>query len=911
MNTCALTNNEINLTNFNNYVLVKSKSEFYFIDISSQDGRRLFTFDKCPITGNKGDFLIVNLALLAHETQIINEITICSSKRKFNNLFRKIIELKNNTTKSANELFKLSNKRLHEELNNEIINYGSFKLDNILYKDEYNINLPLLRTTFRLQFQIIAQHNIYILERSTSISEYSRSINNMYLLAAYLDIFRCNNDFYNIDKTLDIFMKTGFSKMRFASFCKNIGCQFTLTLNKENNLTIDRKYNSTSSDIITYMKNFNYDAVKDLVKNGADIYFHNSKGETLLSLALKHQDQDMLDFISPFYDLSLIPKRLDVLDEIIFRAIEFHKNKLVLKIASLKKKYKISNYSTDNRGYNMLVSAIYANNIELFNILIKIKFDFEKRLANNFSALHHCILACNLEMLKILLDKGADLYRTTNNKLSVIEIALQTKNPQIIHFVFNSCSYYKLYDHFASKWFNKNLLTQSEDVVIAIMNSEIGISKFSVQGKIAIAMKRNSIKIFEEVINLEILKMGKNSCKNLIRKIIKREQIELLNDIITKSDKYILAAHNTTILSIALQNNNKKVIDYFEYSYDLRKLPKNTNTLDKMIVKAIDLDRVTLASKLISLKQNYNMNLYNKYNGNNIFGSTIIRGNIQLFNFLLELGFDYNKPMQDGSSPLHLCIYTSNLDMVKILLDKNLNLNGINNSGHSIIHAAILSNDISIIDLVCNLEYGAEIKESINNKNFYEILQNQKEDALIIILQSKLCNNGYISIDHILDIALNNNYTDLLDFIFSQEKMIKKTHLEKRSILDKILNKNDSNIINLLIMKGVFFLGGVINHIKDIQNSEQKWNKLRELAISKTRTKNIFVPASQILHDGTFAIKLAISNENWQFVKDHSEKAAVNKDLHIFFTKKYKKRKYSENKENKTPRKHQKAAKKL
>ena len=133
MNTCALTNNEINLTNFNNYVLVKSKSEFYFIDISSQDGRRLFTFDKCPITGNKGDFLIVNLALLAHETQIINEITICSSKRKFNNLFRKIIELKNNTTKSANELFKLSNKRLHEELNNEIINYGSFKLDNILY----------------------------------------------------------------------------------------------------------------------------------------------------------------------------------------------------------------------------------------------------------------------------------------------------------------------------------------------------------------------------------------------------------------------------------------------------------------------------------------------------------------------------------------------------------------------------------------------------------------------------------------------------------------------------------------------------------------------------------------------------------------------------------------------------------
>ncbi|XP_062573887.1 serine/threonine-protein phosphatase 6 regulatory ankyrin repeat subunit B-like [Saccostrea cucullata] len=187
------------------------------------------------------------------------------------------------------------------------------------------------------------------------------------------------------------------------------------------------------------------------------------------------------------------------------------------------------------------------------------------------------------------------------------------------------------------------------------------------------------------------------------------------------------------------------------------------------------------------LNEQYSHLLYIKDRiGNNVLHAAAWGGNIDLFKFLVEKGFDINVSSNDGKTVLHLCCMNGELEMCKHLTENNSHLLCIKDRiGNNVLHAAAWGGNIDLFKFL--MEKGFDINVSSNDGKtvLHQCCVNGKID---------MCEYLVNTYPHLIDVKDNYGENalhaaawcgniELLNFLLGKDLDIKTTSNDGRTVL--------------------------------------------------------------------------------------------------------------------------------
>jgi len=303
--------------------------------------------------------------------------------------------------------------------------------------------------------------------------------------------------------------------------------------------------------------------------------------------------------------------------------------------------------------------------------------------------------------------------------------------------------------------------------------------------------------------------------ENEIFKIIKKNNIDLLETFLRKNDDYDLNLTNEndeTPLSIAINND-----------YDIE------------IIELL-------------LDNGANPNIIINENGDTPLIYSCINGIQELFELLLEKKCDVNLQNNEGNTALLISMGNMDDDFINtLLLSYNANPNIRNNNGESALSLAIINLDITNIRLLLlkskikldlnssNIEGDTDLTLLIENiSNDIENKDNYIRDLGILLLNGAnpnihndkkipliiACSNNYLyAVELLLKynakinvynenketpliVASKNNHTDIVKILLKNKAILKKKDIYGNTALFYAEENNNQEIIDLLVKKG-------------------------------------------------------------------------------------------------------------
>jgi ankyrin repeat protein len=272
------------------------------------------------------------------------------------------------------------------------------------------------------------------------------------------------------------------------------------------------------------------------------------------------------------------------------------------------------------------------------------------------------------------------------------------------------------------------------------------------------------------------------------------------------ADPYIFAKDGNNIFMLALTfKRNNMILYLINNNYNLN---FKNNSGETFIQIALNYQNIEIVEEL--LKTNINLNNTNYDYGFNILHQSIILGNFNIYEKLLNKEIDYNIPDFFGNTPLHYIFIENKISYLELLLEKNnIKFNISNINGETPLHIML---DLNINDINENL-----IKKMITNTDlniqdnkgqtcFMKIINNNLIDNFKDLLVLKPLNifiedNEFNSIkltDSILEILVNSYYNQIKDnknnLLLNWEIWCSKDDYNK---LKTIIKSKDNNIEDL------------------------------------------------------------------------------------------------------------------
>lgn len=340
-------------------------------------------------------------------------------------------------------------------------------------------------------------------------------------------------------------------------------------------------------------------------------------------------------------------------------------------------------YKKSSINKETLVKAVSANDVEKVKLMIKtdeMKEHANATTENGKTILIIAIVNQNLEMVKVLLDAGADVNKRCHIKTNEgIE-----------------------YTYFINKEISnkRTLAVEFSPLALAILTQDTDIIKLLLKNGAEITSSAKINKILSNYLppiklNINILELA-----TLVDNL---DVFRLL--LVSFSDRRLTnALHN--ILLLAGYKDKRKILSMLLKLNIKVKSPKEV--IFRMFDQEIEnpLCEATLGNcyelvKLL-LKAGFDQNISN-YHGDSEFidNSTrkaihiaARRNYLQIFNLLLENGADINAKDNEGKTPLHLSLENDcqNYDIVDRLIEMNADVNISNNKGDLPLHVAISYN---------------------------------------------------------------------------------------------------------------------------------------------------------------------------------------------------------------------------
>lgn len=394
------------------------------------------------------------------------------------------------------------------------------------------------------------------------------------------------------------------------------------------------------------VRNTNYEMVEFLLKNGADVNIRDITGETALYYSIEHNSFG-----------------------------QENETENAIKILNLLIKYGADVNTKNDEGTSLLdvsYRSSKSENKEMFKILVENGFDLESRINDDDSDYTPLMIAVykeDYDMVKYLLDKGANPNAVNNEKKTALMIANDEGNNNIAKLLIEQ---------------GANINTQDEDGCTALMTAALigdyEMVKFLLENGADINTKDND--------GASLLDISYRPSTALVQN---REMFKVL-------------VENGFDLESRIKGGNDYPTDY-DYTPLMIAALKNDYDMVKFLVeKGANINAKTPYSSeyssvetplLLSLDYEHIDSIYDE--------------NSSVAEFLINNGADINVKNNHGETPLMYASRVHNIKVVELLIQKNADINAFNNYGNTALMYGV--NNLVTVKLL--VENGADV-------NFYK-----------------------------------------------------------------------------------------------------------------------------------------------------------------------------------------------
>ncbi|XP_061171092.1 putative ankyrin repeat protein RF_0381 [Saccostrea echinata] len=389
----------------------------------------------------------------------------------------------------------------------------------------------------------------------------------------------------------------------------------------------------------------------------------------------------------------------------------------------------------------------------------------------NLSALHYAAWGGNIELLKILLDKGLDISSRTNDGKTALHKCCVNGKKDMCEYLVNT--YPNLID-----------TTDNEGhsaLHVVAWGGNIDLFNLFLDKGLDINKTRNDGKT---VLQLCCMNGKINMCKFLVN------TYPYLVDVINKT--------GGNVLHDAAWGGNINLFKFFlGKGLDINRTRNDGKTV---------LHKCCLNGKVDMCK--YLCNTYPQLidiidnDGENALHTAAWRGNIDLLMFLSEKDLDINRTRNDGKTVLHLCCRNGRMEMCKYLVNKYPNLLEVTNSyGHNALHDAALGGNIDLFKFLADKDF--DINRTRNDgKNVLHLscLNGKMEMCKYLVytypyLLEVVDTNG----ENALEAAVGNSNIDLLKFLLGKGLDNTKTRNDGKTVLHQCCWNGKIDICKYLV----------------------------------------------------------------------------------------------------------------
>jgi ankyrin repeat protein len=349
-------------------------------------------------------------------------------------------------------------------------------------------------------------------------------------------------------------------------------------------------------------------------------------------------------------------------------------------------KHKANIKAQNNQGFQPIHYASGGGNLEIIKFLLENGADIKDCTLDGRTTLHFALnIVCKetLENIKFLLDKGVDIDAKDQNGNTALHIAAQGLHDEIVTLLLERGANYYL----------KN---KSEETPLKIVNNNVSDEK---KVQIAKANIENKLK--------KIQRDGIMACLDA-----QKDNLEALQALITPHDKSIsgMSIYNTnaqrqTPFDCACEYGSEKTVAWL-----LTLLNKETNT-----------------QKALEQK-------------NKGFILAVERGHTDIIDLLIQNGADINSETNLGLRALDIALDLGNIEVTRCLLQHNANMYALNQDGDTALHLAVKRGYYEIVDML--LSYNANFwLTNAQGKTPIEIATastHAKSHDILTLLQEKI-----------------------------------------------------------------------------------------------------------------------------------------------------------------------------
>ena len=296
------------------------------------------------------------------------------------------------------------------------------------------------------------------------------------------------------------------------------------------------------------------------------------------------------------------------------------------------------------------------------------------------------------------------------------------------------------------------------------------------------------------------------------------EEVELVKDpeTIEKVSEEIFEVLKTKEEANILSTLYKKEFKNVDLTLCINSSQNNNTILTTLVnynLTRATINFISLLTHLIKSSSDFS-NYINQKNtkGYNALLYSAFRGNLEIFNKLMEVGADPTLTNSSGLNALHLASQGNYPNMIVILVEKyNLDINSRDNKGNSALHWAVYKNSRQAVDYLIYYNIDTNLKDNdgetalgiaMSKGNNYLVKRFNEDYSALINKNSEESNNNQ---DNEIENEIENNNNQNIE-LSNSSKVIRKNFNE---LMNKFWGTNSKNMAAFPFLLIIFSLEGM------------------------------------------------------------------------------------------------------
>jgi len=518
-----------------------------------------------------------------------------------------------------------------------------------------------------------------------------------------------------IDKgsSLNVRDKEGFSLAHDAVMSPEI---LKILIDKKVNVNIKNNLMQTPLHLATLYNKL--DSVMLLLKAGAVLNIKDLNGKTPLDIAKENSYNDIITALET-QEKNNTGENVTLLDENEPKLFTLIKEQKIEEIKSLISA-NAENSNIDTKDYNdntALHVACRIGNIEIIKLLLDKGTNINAQNFSKTTPLYIAVLNNNFDLVNLLLSKGADVNISDILGKTPLMLALQSVENQkdsdtsykMVKLLLDNGAGLNAKDkngeyviHYAAKYPNINIVKLLVEKGIDVNQTDVDGNTpiyFTIKSSNKTLDKLEVIKLFLSInLNINIVNSFKQTplhiaCQN-------NADLEIIKLLLDKENVNLLDNNKTSVLVYAVRNGNLDLIKLLDsYGADFNISVNGLNLIHEALLQSnVNIDILKL---LINHK--VDINALSKYG--TPLSIAIESGRVDIVKLLIDNGVDVNK--LSGIYPIFKAILSKNSDIVNLLLDSKADTNVLYYENITPLMLAVKYSNYSICERLINL--GADV----------------------------------------------------------------------------------------------------------------------------------------------------------------------------------------------------------